>query len=83
MFRAKLNARSKPQVLSGKPRQCRGCDGCDVDFGVCVVEAATTNLAASRGCRFGENHDCVDRRLESRSVGGGARCGCDAWTRAV
>eukprot|EP00965_Chrysotila_dentata_P192083 6174958-Pleurochrysis_carterae.AAC.1 len=77
MFRANLIARWKPQVLTGKPRLCRGCDGCDGGLGVCVVEAAT------RGCRFGEDHESVDRRLEHRSAGGGARYGGAARTRGV
>eukprot|EP00965_Chrysotila_dentata_P168345 5559401-Pleurochrysis_carterae.AAC.1 len=64
----------------GKSRLCRGCDGCDVGLSVCVVEAATTK-AASRVCRFGEDHEGVGRRLECRSVGGGACCGGAAQTR--
>eukprot|EP00965_Chrysotila_dentata_P164183 5421397-Pleurochrysis_carterae.AAC.1 len=61
MFRANLIARWKPQIPSGKPRLRCSCDGCDVGLGVCVVEAAT------RGCRFGEDHEGVDRQLEYRS----------------
>eukprot|EP00965_Chrysotila_dentata_P109360 3614193-Pleurochrysis_carterae.AAC.6 len=90
MFRAKLNARSKPQVPSGKPRLCRGCDGCDVE--------ASTMKAASRGCRFGEDHSVrvgdvsarVGESHEACAARSGVRwsrvseaCGLLVWRRSV